>query len=274
MAEARDCSAEDILPEPRKISELSLDQRLFQDCYANTDRIVKLNESLVNKPGIQESRLSASDPKVDLFQKAHAAIGTTGNLYEESIRRGTGFFVREDGLFATVGHLVEPLGKDLFVWTADKQKHKAEIVARDMANDLVLLKVKKTSPDEKFPALQLGSSSNLKKGDAITGLGSALPAQPLAPGETILNPGKFLNIYKDKNVGLSEHLDYVNPEREMLRTAMRTESGNSGGPVVDKNHNVIALTDYGEMSTPDGTYAETALVPVERLTELIISYGK
>ena len=269
-----DCSAEDQRSQARKLRELSLDRELFNECYAKTSRTVAIEESHVNKPDLQIRKLSANAPDAELFMEADAALATTGNLYEESIRRGTGFFVRDDGLFATVGHLVEPLGKELFVWTSDKQKRSAEIVARDMSNDLVLLKVEKSHPDEKFPTLELGSSVGLKKGDELTGVGKLLPEKPLAPGETILNPGEFLGVYKDKNVGLSERLDYVNPERDMLRTAMRTESGNSGEPVFNKEHKVVALSDYGEMSTPDGSYAETALVPVERLNELIISYGK
>lgn len=268
------CQAESGLEPPRHLRDLALNESLFKACYEGTNLNVRLTERQVNKPDLVERELPANDRAAELFMKTQAALGTTGNLYEESIRRGSGFFVSEDGLFASVVHLVEPLGKELFVWTADGEKHKAAIVARDDKNDLVLLKVEKNQEQEKFTALELGSSLDLKKGDELIALGGELPEHPLKPGKPLLSPGEFIGHVKDRQIGLSERLDYVDPERLLLKSAMRTESGNSGGPVFGSDDKVLAITDYGEMNSLDGKYAETAAIPVERLKELIYGYRK
>lgn len=276
-ADKSDCSgayAEDAVNNgARNGRELALNQKLFSECYSGTDHAVSI--PLIT-PGTRAhfEAVPANDPKIDLYMQVHNSLGMTGNIHDEDqIRRGSGFFVDEEGLFGTVKHVVEPPGTELFVQTPDRVKHKATIVAQDPANDLALLKVEPSYPGEKFAPVDMGSSTDLARGDDVAIVGMALPQNPFKPSTPIISIGKYVDNIKDSDARLdqNERLDYVDTTRELVKTDARTLEGNSGGIITHRNKptdkpQVVAVTDYGDM------LGETDGVPIERMKELVQKY--
>jgi S1-C subfamily serine protease len=84
---------------------------------------------------------------------------------------GTGFVVDSgQGLVVTNKHVVSSSGGTYTVITKDDEEHKVEKIYRDPVNDIAILKVEGTLPD----AIELGSSDNLKVGQFVIAIGTAL----------------------------------------------------------------------------------------------------
>src|SRR5207245_2319022 len=82
---------------------------------------------------------------------------------------GTGFFIRNDGLIATNGHVIEG-ATDITVQVGeDERVYRATLVGHDDATDLALLRIEGDKP---FPVLVLGESDRLEVGEWVIAIGN------------------------------------------------------------------------------------------------------
>ena len=156
---------------------------------------------------------------------------------------GSGFIISEDGYILTNAHVVADFD-DVSVRLADaKREFKAKVVGVDKRSDIALLKVEAHG----LPTAKLGSSSKLEPGDWVAAIGS-----PFGFANTIT-----AGIISAKGRSLPEEL-YV----PFIQTDVAVNPGNSGGPLLNLDGEVIAVNSLIYSGT-GGYMGMSFAIPIE-----------
>lgn len=144
---------------------------------------------------------------------------------------GTGFIVTADGLIATNKHVVSSESATYSVFTSDGKEYKAQVKATDPYFDIAFLKI-----DAKdLVPLDLGDSDSIKVGQKVIAIGNALGQfQNTVTTGVISAVGRSLEA-SDASGSSSEVLE------NMIQTDAAINSGNSGGPLVNIDGQVIGM---------------------------------
>ena len=147
-----------------------------------------------------------------------------------AVSSGSGFVV-DDGTYVLTNAHVVGNAKSVLVELKSGRKLKGQVTDMDQVADLALIKVNLPS-NEKLPALKFGSSSELRPGEWVVALGS-----PLSLSNTI-TAGIVSSVHRpSKELGLQHH----KPDMEYVQTDASITIGNSGGPLVNLDGEVIGV---------------------------------
>jgi S1-C subfamily serine protease len=147
------------------------------------------------------------------------APGVVGN--------GSGFLVSPDGYIITNRHVVEDKDRIYRVRLDDGTEKSAEVVAVDPSIDVAMLKIKSDKP---LPYLKLAAGDRPNPGALCMVLG--YPVASLLDYQMQVTSGEI--------TAVSDIDDY-----QVTLTA-NTTHGNSGGPIVDRDGNVIGILSAGQ----------------------------
>ena len=134
---------------------------------------------------------------------------------------GTGFFVDTDGYLVTACHVVEE-AKSIVVIT-NNGRFDAKVVAKDNNSDFAILKAQGTM----FSSLNIAPSSEVKMGDKVFTIG--FPNIDVQGTEAKYTEGSISS------------LSGINNNFRHFQISVPVQSGNSGGPLMDSNGNVIGI---------------------------------
>ncbi len=138
---------------------------------------------------------------------------------------GSGVIFSEEGYIITNNHVIEDTTQ-VSIILADGSERPAEIIGADVFSDLAVLKM-----DGAVPAVAaLGNSDALKPGETVIAIGSPL--------------GDFKNTVTAGVVSATERMIDVNENYQMeglIQTDAAINQGNSGGPLVNLNGEVIGI---------------------------------
>jgi serine protease Do len=134
---------------------------------------------------------------------------------------GSGFVIESDGYVVTNNHVVEDASK-VKVRLADEREFDATVVGTDAQTDLALIKIEAAD----LPQLTLGDSDALRVGDDVIAVGN-----PFGLGGTVTR-GIVSALGRDINAG---------PYVDFIQTDAAINRGNSGGPLVDMDGQVIGV---------------------------------
>jgi S1-C subfamily serine protease len=156
---------------------------------------------------------------------------SSGQTKEVQADIGSGFVVDKNGLVVTNKHVVSDDQAGYLVIDKAGKEHKVEKMYRDPVNDLAILKV----ADMSAPAIALGDSDQIKVGQSVIAIGTAL--------------GEFRHTVTTGVVsGLGRGIeagDQFGTQSESLDNVIQTDAainpGNSGGPLLDSNGRVIGV---------------------------------
>lgn len=134
------------------------------------------------------------------------------------ISNGTGFFVSQDGYLLTNAHVVDKCSSAKI--QGERYQATAEIIERDISNDVALLKVNSTPP----------SSAVFRD-----------PSLPMTQGEHVVVVGHPLG--KPLTTREADFIASNGPlgEPQWLRFSNSVFQGNSGGPLLDSSGQVIGV---------------------------------
>ena len=164
---------------------------------------------------------------------------------------GSGFFIDERGYIVTNHHVIDSMVNPKYegyarlyikLWDDNITKIPAKVVGYDSLLDLALLKVEVT-PDY---ILELGSSNDLEIGDKISVIGTPVGL------EGTLTSG-IVSSFERRLLSLGN----------VFQIDAAVNSGNSGGPLVDKNLKVQAIVFAGMLQLQGLNFA----IPVEYLKQ-------
>ena len=152
-----------------------------------------------------------------------------GSVTQRGGSLGSGFIISADGYIVTNNHVVAPARPDavveqITVTLADRTEYEAEVVGRDVASDIALLKVTPTRP---LPFVRFADSTRVRVGDWVIAIGN-----PFGLGGTV-TAGIVSALHRNIGAGLYDRY---------IQTDASINSGNSGGPMFDLNGNVIGIS--------------------------------
>ena len=202
-----------------------------------TNQQIVLNESqLINQ--VAQS-VSPSVVSVDVTSESAAGNGFFGfSQPAQQQSAGTGVIISSSGVVITNRHVVPKDTTTVSVTLSDGTRlDNVEVIGRTNDNDsldVAFLRIKDTK-GKKLQAAKLGDSSKVQVGDKVVAIGNALGEfQNTVTSGIISGFGRNIRA-SDRSGGTSEAL------QNLLQTDAAINEGNSGGPLVNINGEVIAI---------------------------------
>ena len=151
-------------------------------------------------------------------------------LLSEAEGQGSGIVYSKDGYIVTNYHVIEKAinnsNAKIYVLLAnDEKEYEATIVGHDSLTDLAVIKIEVDS----LTAAEFGDSDSLKVGELAVAIGNPL-GQEFAGTVT----GGYIS-------GLNRSITVDSTVYNLIQTDAAINSGNSGGPLVDKTGRVIGI---------------------------------
>jgi serine protease Do len=163
---------------------------------------------------------SPFDPFGDFFD--NRGKGGPGGPRPRIHSLGSGFVIDAAGLVVTNNHVVAG-AEEITVILPDDTSLKAQVVGRDTVTDLALLKVE---PKKPLAEIKWGDSNKARVGDWVLAVGN-----PFGLGGSVTT-GIVSARARDLQAG---------PYDDFLQTDAPINRGNSGGPLVNLNGEVIGI---------------------------------
>ncbi|HPO89682.1 MAG TPA: trypsin-like peptidase domain-containing protein [Victivallales bacterium] len=147
--------------------------------------------------------------------------------FEEPVIQGagSGFIVDEEGFIITNNHVIDG-NNEIIVRLNDKSEYSAEIVGADPKTDIAVLKIK---AGKKLPFLRFANSDEVKVGQFCIAIG--------APFMLDYTMTFGIVSQKGRQVGLNFYENYI-------QTGAAINMGNSGGPLVNLDGELIGVNDF------------------------------
>lgn len=140
----------------------------------------------------------------------------------EAHNAGTGFIIRPDGYILTNCHVVRGASK-IKVALSDKRVFDGTVMGVDNFSDLAVIKI----DAGKLPVVKMGTSSTLRPGDFAIAVGSPLGFDHTVTFGIISAVGRALTD--------------INGNINFIQTDAAINRGNSGGPLLNLNGEVIGV---------------------------------
>ena len=149
---------------------------------------------------------------------------------KREVGAGTGFIISSEGMILTNKHVVNTDGGEYPVLMNDGKEYQAAVLATDPFNDIALVKI-----DAKdLPTLELGDSESLQIGQTVIAIGNALGQYSNSVTKGVIS-GLSRTVEAGDNSGQFEVLENI------IQTDAAINSGNSGGPLLNLDGQVIGI---------------------------------
>jgi S1-C subfamily serine protease len=187
-------------------------------------------------PAVTQSAGLGSDElnNIDIYKMASPSVAyITSTVYRQTFfyglqaakDLGSGFIINPNGEILTNFHVISG-SQQVEVTLPDQTKYKATILMRDRVNDLALIKIE---PKKKLTYLNLGDSDRLQVGQKVLAIGN-----PFGFDGT-LTTGVISSLNRPIEAENNHKME------GMIQTDASINSGNSGGPLLDSQGNVIGI---------------------------------
>lgn len=171
---------------------------------------------------------------------------------------GSGFFISSDGYIITNSHVAGNAVK-IVVTTIDGKQHNARLVGADELTDIALLKVDDGGP---FPALKLGNSDEVIVGEWTIAMGNPF-------GLFEINNKPIVTVGVISSTGLNFPDVQGRSYRDMIQTDAAINSGNSGGPLLNANAEVIGVNTFIYTGGGAGSIGIGFAIPINRVKKIV-----
>ncbi|MFO7717826.1 MAG: DegQ family serine endoprotease [Desulfohalobium sp.] len=162
-------------------------------------------------------------PFEDFFDQFERFFGPNQMPERQQRSLGSGFILSKDGYLVTNNHVVEKAEEITVNLQDGEQSYQAEVVGRDPATDLALLKI---DVDRDLPTLEFGSSEQMEIGDWVLAIGNPFGLGHSVTAGIISAQGRVIG---------------AGPYDDFLQTDASINPGNSGGPLLNTKGEVIGI---------------------------------
>jgi S1-C subfamily serine protease len=181
---------------------------------------------------------------------------------QEQQAQGSGFVIDKDGHVVTNYHVVEG-AKKVQVSFSDEEKRDATVVGTDPSTDIAVLKIQGAWSRSLTP-LSLGSSSAVQVGDAVVAIGNPFGL------ERTVTAGIVSALQRRIQAPNGFQID------QAIQTDAAINHGNSGGPLLNANGDVIGVNAQIE-SESGGNVGIGFAIPIDTVKDVasqLIKDGK
>lgn len=138
---------------------------------------------------------------------------------------GSGVIIDERGYVLTSWHVIHgAMAQRIEVVLNDQTRLPAHYVGHDQATDLAVLKI--DANGQKFSPVAFGDSDSLRVGHMVMAIGSPYSLQSSVSMGHVSQKGRHMQIL---------------PYEDFIQTDMALNKGNSGGPLVDVDGNLVGI---------------------------------
>ncbi len=210
------------------------------------------------RPGITAD----DDEAVVGVEQAKHSVVVIETRTEKGGGTGTGIIMTADGYIATNHHVIDD-ATAIQVTFYDGTVMSAEVIGSSEMDDLGVIKVKASG----LPVATFADSDNCYVGQTVYAIGT--PAGPSFGWTTT----KGIISYKNREVKLYADDGTLRKKLRLLQTDANVNPGNSGGPLVNTNGEVVGVVS---MRMADGFEGIGFAIPSDgavEILEAIIKYG-
>ncbi|HET6527153.1 MAG TPA: trypsin-like peptidase domain-containing protein [Balneolaceae bacterium] len=148
---------------------------------------------------------------------------------------GSGFIISKDGYVVTNQHVASKNAEEIVVSLPDGSQYQATLVGADELADLALLKIQ---ADREFPTVEFGNSDSVLVGEWVMAVGNPFGLFEAAkPSVTV---GVISAVNRDFRPNPDKPRVYI----DMIQTDAAINQGNSGGPLVNSQGEVIGVNTF------------------------------
>lgn len=218
--------------------------RAFEEAANRVEpSVVNINtEEIVTNRG--QGLFQDNDPEDPMGELYRRFFGRPmPQMPEEQLRRslGSGVIVDPKGYIITNNHVVEGATK-IKVSVPGGEEYTAKVIGSDPISDIAVIKI---TGKKDFAYARIGNSKNVKVGDWVIAIGSPFGLEQSVTAGIISATGRTFEDGSGPSIG-AQFNDY-------LQTDAAINRGNSGGPLVNMNAEVVGINSF--ISTPTGASA-------------------
>ena len=212
----------------RRLSDADRGRRIKKDGY-RVRVIAVLAAAVVAVVGISGAASGA-------VQKTAGVVVINTNLsYANASAAGTGMVISGSGQVLTNNHVIRGATSIRVVDPRTGRRYAASVVGYAIGADVAVLKLAKASG---LATVSLGSSSGLRRGQAVTAVGNAGGTGKLVSSSgTIRALGRSITVREDSG-GTARLSGLIQTDADM-------QPGDSGGPLLDASGRVIGMDAAG-----------------------------
>ncbi len=201
---------------------------------------------------------------IDIYKRAHeATVNITSTVYHQNWflqiyparESGSGFLIDNQGRILTNNHVVSGRAPEVQVTLYNGKKFKADVLFRDPANDLAMIRIQGAAALKIMP---LGDSDRVQVGQKVLAIGNPFGLEGTLTTGVVSSVGRDI---ADENGRKLEG---------MIQTDAAINPGNSGGPLLDSQGNVIGVNTA--ILGTSGNIGIGFAMPINRAKTMIEDY--
>ena len=203
--------------------EKEFDNKLEVSNAETQNKINELSSSLIDVQKNLEIKIGSISAKTsaDFSEIIEQATKSVVSIRTD-IAQGTGFIITNDGYVVTNAHVLSG-ARYAEAITQDQQTKEMSLIGYNLTLDIALLKI-----DGSYDSLKFENSDDIKVGEKVIAIGNPLGLS-FSVSEGIISA-------KDR-LGDNEFPYYI-------QTDAALNPGNSGGPLINTNGNVIGINNF------------------------------
>lgn len=235
--------------------------RASQQVVANESQLISQIAKNVG-PSVVSVDVTSEQQQVDFFGRGRSV---------EQQSAGTGIIISESGYVITNRHVIDATATAVSVTLSDGTTlDDVEVVGRTADSDtldIAFLKIKDTK-GKKLIAAKIGDSSKVEVGDKVVAIGNAL-----GQFQNTVTTGIISGYGRSVEAGGSSGED-VETLQNLFQTDASINEGNSGGPLVNINGEVIGINTAIAAGTAENIGFAIPINDTQGLIKSVLEKGK
>tara|TARA_B110000259_G_scaffold11933_1_gene12851 strand:- start:4047 stop:5420 length:1374 start_codon:yes stop_codon:yes gene_type:complete len=211
-----------------------------------TDFTVAAEKTIHAVVHVKNTTIRTQVNRRDLF----FGLGNRERKYEQ-VGTGSGVIISADGYVVTNNHVIDG-ATDLEITLNNKKKYQAELIGRDVANDIALLKIE---ADTKLSYIPFANSDAIKIGEWVLAVGNPYNLTSTVTAGIVSAKGRDLE--GNRNI------------ESFIQTDAAVNPGNSGGALVNARGELIGINTA--ISSKTGSFIGYSFAVPSNIAKKIIN---
>ena len=197
---------------------------------------------------------------IDIYKASKESVAyITSTVYQQTFffemvptrALGSGFLISGDGRILTNNHVISGSSK-IEVRFSDGSRYIAKVLVADRSDDLAMIQI---DPKKKLPFLKLGDSDGLQVGQKVLAIGNPFGYEGTLTTGVVSSLARKIQTENSTLEGL-------------IQTDAAINEGNSGGPLLDSQGNVIGI-NTAILAPSGGNIGIGFVMPINRAKAML-----